>query len=255
VSSWASRLPDYVKNYKVSAQNFYLHQDPTREQPPHSSEGKKAPARTAAEMLAWIISYLMHPLPLPSLMFGLVLVFAPELLLASTPELRWQLMGLLFLTTFAIPAISVFTMHMFGNISSLTMTRREDRRLPFLLVSGFYMLTTYLFYEKFPLLTFVNLGIASITLSLLVLTAVSLYWKMSAHGLAAGGVSGFMAGIMHHFHNSELLYPLAALLLLSGLVLWARLYLGHHTPAEVWVGWFTGFAICLGMVLILYPML
>lgn len=198
---------------------------------------------------------MMHPLPLPSIMFGLVLLFAPELLLASNPELRWQVMALLFLTTFAIPAISVFTLRMFGNISSLTMTRREDRRLPFLFVSGFYLLATYLFYQKFPLLTFINLGIASITLCLLVLTAVSLYWKMSAHGIASGGVTGFLAGLMLHHHNSDLLYPLIILLLLSGAVLWARLHLNHHKPAEVWVGWFAGFTICLSMVIILYPLL
>ncbi len=232
-----------------------IHEDPSQRLEPaapgHYPAGKKEPL----VLLAWAISFLMHPLPLPSLMFGLVIIFAPELMLVNAQEIRWQLMGLLFLTTFAIPALSVFTMRMFGNISSLTMTRREDRRLPFLFVTAIYLVITAFFFRTFPHLPFVNLAIAGITLSLIVMTAVSLYWKISAHGIAAGGVTGFMTGLAQHYQNPTLIYPLIILVLLSGAVMWARLYLQHHKPAEVWVGWFTGFIICLGIFKILYPYL
>lgn len=232
-----------------------IHEEPDQEFQQETPEQVQPGRQDPLIPVAWGISFLMHPLPLPSIMFGLVLIFAPELMLASSPELRWQLMGLLALTTFAIPALSVVSMRIFGNISSLSMTRREDRRMPFLFVSIFYMLTTYLFWEKFPLLTFVNLGIASIATSLLVLTVVSLYWKISAHGIASGGVTGFMTGLLLYYRNPELIFPLAVLMLLSGAVLWARLYLNHHKPAEVWAGWFTGFLICFCMLIFLYPML
>lgn len=188
-------------------------------------------------------------------MFGLVLLFAPEFLLAGNQEQRWQLMSLLLLTTFAIPAISIFTMRLFGNIPSLSMTRREDRQLPFLFVSVFYLIITYFFYDKFPQLLLVNLGLASITLSLLALSLISLFWKISAHGIAIGGATGFLTGLTLFYQSSGLIFPLAILMGLSGAVLWARLYLNHHSPAEAWAGWFTGFVICTGMVIFLYPIL
>jgi membrane-associated phospholipid phosphatase len=205
--------------------------------------------------VAWVLSLLMHPLPLPSLMFALVLLFAPELMLAGNMEIRWRLMALLFLATFALPALSVLTLRLFGNLPSLTMTRREDRRIPFLFVSAIYMTVTIFFYRIFPQIPFVVLGLMSITACLLVLTAISLFWKISAHGIAAGGVTGFMAGLVVHYHNQDLVYPLSILLVLSGAVMWARLYLNHHTPSEVWTGWFAGFSICISMVLLLYPVL
>lgn len=205
--------------------------------------------------LAWALSFLMHPLPLPTIMFGLILLFSPELILANSPDQRWRLLSFIFLTTFAIPALSVVTLRIFGNISSLSMTRREDRRLPFLFVSGIYLVVTWFFYRNFPQQIFINVGLISITASLLLLTFISLYWKISAHGIAAGGVTGFIAGILLYHQYQELVYPLAVLLFLSGAVMWARLYLNHHRPEEVWVGWFAGFSICLSAVLFLYPLL
>ncbi|AHM60517.1 hypothetical protein D770_11300 [Flammeovirgaceae bacterium 311] len=217
----------------------------------NSSHGNEDPLTS----VAWALSLLMHPLSQPSLMFGLVLLFAPDLVLAGNLEIRWQLMALLFLATFALPALVVLTLRLFGNIPSLTMTRREDRRIPFLFVSAIYLIITLFFYKVFPQIPFIILGLMSITACLLVLTAVSLFWKISAHGIAAGGVTGFMAGLVVHYHNPELIYPLTLLLILSGAVMWARLHLNHHTPPEVWAGWFTGFSICTGMVLLLYPLL
>ena len=205
--------------------------------------------------LAWGISFLMHPLPMPTIMFGLVLLFTPELMLSGNSEIRWQLMALIFLATFALPGLSVLTLRMFGNISSLTMSRREDRRIPFLFVSAIYMVVTYFFYKSFPQIPFVVLGLLSITASLLALTTISLYWKISAHGIGAGGATGFLTALMLHNRNPELIFPLAILMCLSGAVLWARLYLNHHSPAEAWAGWLTGFSICAGMVVILYPIL
>ncbi|WP_224996745.1 hypothetical protein [Cesiribacter sp. SM1] len=216
-----------------------------------SENGKSDPLAA----VAWVLSFLMHPLPLPSLMFGLVLIFAPELMLAGNLEIRWRLMALLFLATFALPGLSVLTLRLFGNISSLTMTRREDRRVPFLFVSAIYLVISLFFYKIFPQIPFVILGLLSITACLLVLTIISLFWKISAHGIAAGGVTGFIAGLVVHCNNQELVYPLAILLILSGAVMWARLYLNHHTPPEVWTGWFAGFSICISMVMLLYPIL
>lgn len=188
-------------------------------------------------------------------MFGLVLVFTPELMLATNLDIRWQLLMLILLATFAMPALIVLSLRMWGNIPSLTMTRREDRRIPFLFVSAIYLIVTYFSYKAFPQIPILVLGFMSISASLLFLTAVSLYWKISAHGIAAGGATGFLTGLTFYYRNPEIVFPLALLMCLSGAVLWARLYLNHHSPAEVWAGWFSGFVICLGMVALLHPLL
>lgn len=195
----------------------------------------------------------MHPLPLPGLMFGLVMLFAPELMPTDSEQRHWLLVGLLFITTFLLPGLSVLSLRFFGNISSLTMTRREDRRIPFLFVTAIYLITTAFFFRTFPQLPFVNLSIAGITLCLIVLTAISQYWKISAHAIAAGGITGIITALMHHYQNPALVYPLVLLLVLSGAVMWARLYLNHHKPAEVWAGWFTGFGLCLVLFKLVYP--
>lgn len=232
-----------------------LQQDTFQEESSTKPEDPKTKRPDPLASLAWGLSFLMHPLLLPSSMFALILLFAPELAPVNSPEVRWKLLSLIFLTTFAIPGLSVLTLRLFGNISSLAMTERADRRLPFLFVAAIYTFVTGFFYQTFPQLIFINLGLTGITLCLLLLTMVSLFWKMSAHGVGIGGVTGFLTGLLLSEQHPALMYPLSLLMLLSGAVMWARLYLNHHTPTEVWAGWFGGFLICMSTVLILHPML
>lgn len=230
-----------------------IHEKHSQQRYTAAAEPKPAPRQEPLTVLAWAISFLMHPLPLPCLMLGLMMIFAPELIPTDSQQKHWLLVGLFFISTFVLPGLSVLSLRLFGNITSLTMTRREDRRLPFLFVTAIYLIATAFFFRTFPQLPFVNLAIACITLCLIVLTVVSIYWKISAHAIAAGGVTGIVTALIHYYQNPALVFPLVMLVVLSGAVMWARLYLNHHKPAEVWAGWFTGFMLCLGLFKLLYP--
>lgn len=131
------------------------------------------------------------------------------------------------------------------------MTNRRDRRLPFLLVTFFYLAATYIFYRQLPLGQ--NLVIST-SLVAIMRVVVSTYlitcfwWKISVHAAGAAGWLGFVLAYAHTYTSHTLLWPLVWAIALLGIVIWARLYLNVHRPIETLGGAALGFLICCGSV-------
>ena len=103
-----------------------------------------------AQKLALLVSYLFQPLLIPTLIYLFLLFAVPEVS-ASQFYNEWFMVMMVFMTTFIIPALSIFTMKLTGNISSFHLKNKEDRVFPFSMVSLFYVISTYWFYLKFLL--------------------------------------------------------------------------------------------------------
>jgi membrane-associated phospholipid phosphatase len=200
-----------------------------------------------AQRIAYLVSLIFHPLLIPSLLFGLLLFYLPGIMPGFSLTGRLALWGVLCLTTFFIPLLSLISLRYFGNLRSLHMERRQDRPMPMIFVSLYYLLTTWLFFDKYPDFSTINGMLAGITLTLLFLTVISFFWKISAHSAATGGGVGFAIALVLRYSSliPETLYVLSALLILTGLVMWARLYMRTHTLAESLAGWLLG--VLLGL--------
>jgi hypothetical protein len=69
----------------------------------------------------------------------------------------------------------------------------------------------------------------------------NIYLKVSMHAIGMGGWLGFFLVIMHT--NSMLMsFPIATVLLITGLVCTSRLMNKSHSPAEIYLG------IAIGMI-------
>ncbi len=150
---------------------------------------------------------------------------------------------ILFIMTFLIPVLSISTLKMFGLIPDFKLEDRKYRVLPFVFTSCFYIVTTYAFYSKIHVNLILDLLIC-ISLLLLVLTAITYFWKISIHSATMGGVAGFLLALQLLYPTPSFMYPLAIVLVTGGLVMSARLYLQAHTPSQVYAGAIVGFAIC-----------
>lgn len=201
-------------------------------------------------LLAHIISAVFQPLLMPSLVVYTLLYHVEN----STPLTEGgqsRVLMLVFLTTCLIPVLIVLGFYHFKLIKDIQMTDRKDRRFPFMFVSIFYVVVTYLFHqqpvlERSPLLL---LALLAMTAVVLLTNLITYFWKISAH---SAGVVGWLAFIMVFAKtnpgNNTLLYPLMAAILLSGVVIWARLYLNAHKPVEIVGGALLGFVICYGAI-------
>lgn len=116
--------------------------------------------------------------------------------------------------------------------------------MPFSFVSIFYGMTTYLFVFKIQVNDIIALLLAATSILVVVLTIITLWFKISIHAAAISGVVGFFLVFGLKFPESHALYPLLVLLISAGLVMSARLQLNAHTPEEILAGMITGLSVC-----------
>ena len=141
-----------------------------------------------------------------------------------------------------------------GTIKSLEMKERRERILPFIFITVLYIAVTYLFYAK-PRIGFHDnlLKFMMIIDSLVfVATLTTFFYKVSVHSLAAWGMIGILIPLNKVLEDNTLFYPTLLAIVLTGLVMSARLKLNAHTPREVMVGSVLGFATSFAGMVILF---
>jgi hypothetical protein len=193
--------------------------------------------------LALLLSVVFQPLLMPSLVFGLLFFAVPQA--SSIPDsFKVRLFYMIVASTLLIPMVLMLGLRWSGMIKSLHFEEKSERRTPFIMVTLFYLLTTYFLKEKTELDPILWQGMGIIAFAVALLTGITFFWKMSAHMTGIGGVLGVLAVLAIYFPSLNLAYLLVATLLLGGLVASARLYLDAHRPAEVYVGLLLGFVTC-----------
>ena len=195
--------------------------------------------------IANLISIIFHPLLLATYLFTAFILIDPMLALPPgyTEVARWLIVLVVWLTTFAIPALSLGLLKYTGNISSLKLQNRKERLLPFFYITIFYGFTAY-YFSRQMLVTDVTSGIFILTaIMILAASIVTFFWKISVHSVSMGGVVGLLFVITAMLPESPINYLLLAAILISGLVLSARLKLQAHTPAQVYMGFVLGLLI------------
>lgn len=193
--------------------------------------------------IALVISVVFQPLLMPTLVFGMILFGVPEA--TSIPEeFKERIFFLIVLCTLAIPMITIIGLRLSGMVKSLHMPEVSDRRVPFMITSIYFLLTTWFLHQKTELDPILWLGMGVICASVVLLTGISFFWKMSAHMTGVGGLLAVVLALGNRFPNFEVLYPLLGTLLLCGIVASSRLLLQAHKPSEIYVGLVAGFLIC-----------
>lgn len=198
--------------------------------------------------LARIISAVFHPLLMTTYLFLLLLYYLPVMLQPIKPSM-WIIL-LIFVTTFALPAVNFIMLRLTGSIRDLTMPQRSQRILPFIFVSVIYAFVTLMFYWKFPVPNLLKL--MSIVSALVIFaTLVTFFYKISVHSLAMWGAVGMLLPMNKVSEEATMLFPTVLVIVVAGLVMSSRLALNAHYPREVMIGSVSGFAIgFFGMILL-----
>ena len=208
---------------------------------------------------AQIISAVLHPLLMPTIIFGILFYVAPEAIQnlelfndsarVGLMSLKIGLLLLIFLQTFILPVFTIYCLHRFGFVRNLKMETLEDRRLPYVVTVAIYTFVATFFTMKLKQLPEIAIIMTGIAFSIAAVAIISLCWKISAHATGISGTLGALIGIVIKFGSYELFYPIIAVILIGGLLIAARLHLNAHTPAQVIAGSFLGLIISLSVIL------
>ena len=161
-----------------------------------------------------------------------------------------QVITIIFLVTFVIPVLSISFLKLTKSISSFKLEIRKERIMPFSFIAIFYGVATWMFFAK-QNLAGINTILLIITLMILVLTLITIFWKISAHAMGVGGVLGFFTNFYINDPQPHILNTIAVIVIIAGLVMSSRLKLNVHTPAQLYSGLILSFILSFVSLLML----
>ncbi|MFO8001493.1 MAG: PAP2 family protein [Marinilabilia sp.] len=197
------------------------------------------------KLFSKILTFLFHPMLMPTL--GIFFILNAGAQLFSIPlEAKRLVYIIVFVSSCLLPVSLLPLFLQVKLINSFRMETARERVYPVLSAGLFYFLG-YLLLARLNVSPLIEVFVLASLVALLLAVAVSYFWKISIHTLAVGGVTGALFGLMLRF-GMDLVPVVSVMLIISGLIAMARLYLNAHTPAQVYAGYAVGFLIVMSGV-------
>lgn len=189
---------------------------------------------------------VFQPLVMPTLIFVFMLFGLPQTEIAIGGINKALVLFVVSANTLFIPLGIILVMRFTKAIPSLHMENHRDRVFPFSIITLLYLVTAYFFYQKDWLDYKLIFALFVISICLVLLTSISYFWKISAHMMGVGGLLGIVLAFSMMVQGNNLLNLVLSVIILTGILGTARLYLNAHTPLQVLGGLLLGFGVCFG---------
>lgn len=189
-------------------------------------------------LAARIISMLLTPFYLS--VVGVLAIFSFSYLSMFPWQAKLSLVLLTYAFTVLIPSILIHLYRQYHGLTLFQLGHREKRMIPYVISILCYSLCLYIMdWLHLPhLLT----AILTAALVIQILCAIiNVWWKISTHTAAIGGVTGSLIGFSFLFSFNPMWW-LCLVVLLSGLVGSSRIILRQHSLSQVSMGYFLGIA-------------
>ncbi len=200
-------------------------------QPLYSQAYLKVPAK--------IISFVLHPLFIPTYIFFWLTLRFPTQFQGMTPFLMLMRKINVFWMTAFFPAFAVFLLWRLQFIKSIRLRTQQERIIPYIITMIFYWWMWYLsrtFTDQPAVLQFFYFGIF---LTTIVGLLSNIFTKISMHAMGIAGA--FMCIVFTCLYYQQFLgADLTTITLLTGIACTARLLLNEHNSSEVWSGFIIG---------------
>ena len=195
-------------------------------------------------LAARIMSMLFTPFYLP--LVGLVALFLFSYM--SLLPLAYNLPMLLrvYISTILMPSLLIHLYRKFQGWTSKELGRKERRVVPYLISILCYFGCFFLMeYRNTPRVISIIL-VAALVIQM-VCALINVWWKISTHTAAIGGVAGGLVVYSIAFSFNPIWW-LAFVILLAGMVGTARMILRQHTLAQVVTGFLVGVVCALFII-------
>lgn len=196
------------------------------------------------KIFAKAISYIFHPLLLPT--YGTLAIISsnPHLFGNFNERNQFIWIVLVFVLTFVFPAVWLVMMRKLEMIESLELKTSKERIIPFIATATFY-LWAYRMFKPSPSNIFFSNEIVSnmllgASIAIFIGFVVNIFSKVSLHAMGAGSFFALCLTLVNYSYFNLTLLVIAAVIL-GGAIGTARLILAAHQPSEVFAGYLIGF--------------
>lgn len=186
------------------------------------------------------LSVLVHPIFINLICLVLLFTLQPSLYYGLPTKIKLYYIAYIFLITSVLPSFSVLIMKIMGSVPNITLSRKEDRVIPYIVTTFFYLFAYYNFRGNM-LSSSVLLGyLIACALIIFSVLLINFYTKISIHMATLGALCGLIAASAP-VALIDIRWLLFFFIFLSGLVASARLSLNAHSEFQLYFGFIFGF--------------
>lgn len=194
---------------------------------------------------AKIVSFFFHPLLMPT--FGLLLIFHSGTYLETiNSEAKNFLYLIIGFSTCILPVLSLPVFIYRKLIKNIEMDLRYQRITPTIIALIFYFLGFYLL-KNLPMPAILIAYISSIVAVASIALLITIWWKISFHTLAIGGITGALIALSLRL-DADVQYFIMISVITAGVIATARLRLNAHNSLQVVTGFIIGLTVVFSFV-------
>lgn len=202
-----------------------------KKQPPAVSPFLKWPAQ--------LISYVFHPIFIPLYVIAFLVYVHPSYFSGFEDGLKKRTLLIVVQNAIFYPLFCIALLKGLGFIESIYLRTQKDRIIPYIACGIFFFHTFNVFKQQDIYPRIVPSFMLGVFLASSAALIANIYFKISMHTIGLGGWLGLFLVIANS--NSMLMtWPVAAVLLITGMVCTARLMVSDHTDKEIYAGLLLG---------------
>ena len=192
-------------------------------------------------LTARIMSMVFTPFYLP--IFGLVALFTFSYMSLSPMAYKLPMLIIVYLFTVVAPSLLIHLYRRCQGWTSRELGKKERRLVPYIIsILCYFGCFFYMEYRNTPRVISIIL-VAALAIQM-ACAIINVWWKISTHTAAIGGVAGSLVSYSIAFSFNPLWW-LCLVLLLAGAVGSARMILRQHTLSQVVMGFVVGIVCAL----------
>ena len=187
-------------------------------------------------LTARIVSMLFTPFYLP--LVGLMALFMFSYLGLMPWGYKLQVLTLVYLFTILLPTVLIHLYRRYQGWSLIELGHRERRIVPYVISILCYFFCIYLM-DMLHIPHFMQTILSAALAIQIVCALINVWWKISTHTAAIGGVAGslFVFGELFGFNP---VWWLCLVLILAGILGTSRIILRQHSLLQVVAGFLVG---------------
>ena len=187
-------------------------------------------------LAARITSMVFTPFYLPTL--GLVILFVFSYMSQMPWPYKFQLLALVYLLTVVLPTMLIHFYRCHRGWSLIQLGSKERRMVPYVISILCYFACIYLL-DYFHIPHFMSNIVSAALFIQIVCALINVWWKISTHTAAIGGVAGALF-VFGEFFGFNPVWWLCLVLIIAGVLGTSRIILRQHSVAQVVMGFLVG---------------
>jgi membrane-associated phospholipid phosphatase len=196
-------------------------------------------------LAARVVSMLFTPFYLP--IIGLIALFFFSYLSIFPLLYKLQVLIMTYLFTILLPTVMIHLYRRYQGWNLIELGQRERRMVPYIISIVCYFTCIYLM-ERLHMPHFIGSIIIAALLVQIVCAIINVWWKISTHTAAIGGVGGALFAFVEYLGFNPVWW-LCLVFFVAGLLGTSRMILRQHNLSQVVAGFWVGF-LCAAIAIL-----